>query len=155
MFLKGNKMEEKKPKIKNARLRGLIMAISSAVLAVVVLIVSAIIYKKGSNNYRSGEVLGILFFCFVLALLNVVNGILLMIFGDKKVGSGAEENTIEKIDTNNHEENQSTKIKEEKTTSQDILEKPIVENMEQNKNKTTTLKPQNKRKKETNKKDSE
>ncbi len=148
-------MEEKKPKIKNARLRGLIMAIGSAVLAVVVLVVSAIIYKKGSNNYRSGEALGVLFFCFVLALLNVVNGILLLIFGDKKVGSGAVENTVEKIDTNNHEENQSTEIKEGKTTSQDILEKPAVENMEQNQNNKTTLKPQNKNKKETNKKDSE
>lgn len=96
-------MEEKKPKIKNARLRGLITAIGSAVLAGIFLIVSAIIYNKGKNNYRSGEALGLLFFCFVAAILGVINGVLLMIFGGKKPNTTNKENlTTEPTKTENN-----------------------------------------------------
>ena len=106
-------MEEKKPTIKNARLRGLITAIGSAVLAGIFLIVSAIIYNKGKNNYRSGEALGLLFFCFVAAILGVINGVLLMIFGDKKAASPNTQNPTEKptkseTETNNNINNNTT-----------------------------------------------
>lgn len=119
-------MEEKKPKIKNARFRGLLMIIGSAVLAGVILIFSAIIYKKGQNHYRSGEVLGILFLFFVLTLLWIVNGILLVIFGDKKVGD-KKETQDSKVNANLEQptgEEEKADTVEKTDAKKDQLDKP-------------------------------
>ncbi len=96
-------MKEKKPKIKNARLRGLVIMIVSACLAVADVVVSAVINANSHiNALRAGEVLGILFFALIALVLWFVNGLLLFIRGEKK--NPDTQNALEAMKQNEQDE---------------------------------------------------
>ncbi len=102
-------MNEKKPKIKNARLRGLVIMIVSACLAVADVVVSALINAHShTNGLRAGEALGILFFALIALILWFVNGLLLFIRGEKKKTD--TQNALEEMKQNEQDESRNPSI---------------------------------------------
>lgn len=76
--------ENKKKKRKiNARLKGLLTIILSALSIIVAFILIMIVYKSKNNNYRNPRIIAFLLFCLLACLLWLFYGIVLTITGDK------------------------------------------------------------------------
>jgi len=78
-------MKEKKPKIKNARLRGIAIMIITAVLAIAVVVVLALIVN--SVQFRMGratDTVLLLGFALFVILLWFIYGLVLLIMGEKR-----------------------------------------------------------------------